>query len=108
LNGEHIAKSPYNVFVDEEADADESGLESFAFTIVAKRKNGEQKPRGGDQFKVKIHIKDSEEEVEGVNTKDRGDGRYRVAYKLPGEGEYLINITLNGRHIKGSPWRQNV
>eukprot|EP01119_Soliformovum_irregulare_P015542 TRINITY_DN437_c0_g1_i1.p1 TRINITY_DN437_c0_g1~~TRINITY_DN437_c0_g1_i1.p1 ORF type:complete len:1056 (-),score=389.88 TRINITY_DN437_c0_g1_i1:223-3369(-) len=108
LNGDHIAKSPYQVYVDEEADADESGLENFSFGIVARRKNGEQKPRGGDQFAVKIQRKEPAEDVEGIQIKDRGDGRYRVTYSLPGEGEYLVNITLNGRHIKGSPWRQNL
>jgi len=58
---------------------------------------------------VKIFKADSEHApVEGVNFKDCGDGRYKVSYTLPESGEYNVHITLNGKHIKGSPWRQNV
>lgn len=110
MNGGHVAKSPYNVTVDEEADPDHSGLEGFVFTIQARDKSGGNKPRGGDRFAVKIFTADKENEpVEGVNVKDCGEGRYKVSYKLPdGPGEYNVHILLNNRHIKGSPWRQCV
>eukprot|EP01117_Protostelium_nocturnum_P011023 TRINITY_DN39_c0_g1_i2.p1 TRINITY_DN39_c0_g1~~TRINITY_DN39_c0_g1_i2.p1 ORF type:complete len:1155 (-),score=403.16 TRINITY_DN39_c0_g1_i2:144-3608(-) len=109
MNGGHVAKSPYHVDVEEEADADESGLEGFVFTIQARDKSGASKQRGGDRFAVKIFTADAEHEpIEGVNIKDCGTGRYKVAYKLPGSGEYNVHITLNNRHIKGSPWRQVV
>jgi hypothetical protein len=39
---------------------------------------------------------------------DKGDGTYFVQYKLPESGEYSVDVLLNNRHIKGSPWKQNV
>jgi len=107
MNGGHVGQSPYHVYVDEEADPDHSGLENFQFIIRAKRKDGVPKPKGGDKFDVKINTADGQQ-VEDVKFRDCGDGRYKVVYNLPGSGEYLVNITLNGRHITGSPWRQHV
>ncbi|PRP88073.1 hypothetical protein PROFUN_04164 [Planoprotostelium fungivorum] len=108
MNGDHVADSPYHVFVDEEADNDASGLENFQFVIRAKRKDGQPKPKGGDRFAVKIFPADKEAEpLEDVKFRDLGDGRYKVVYNLPGSGEYNVHITLNGKHITGSPWKQS-
>jgi len=111
MNGGHVGQSPYHVYVDEEADPDHSGLENFQFIIRAKRKDGVPKPKGGDKFEVKIYPEgDTNEgkEVEDVKFRDCGDGRYKVVYNLPGAGDYKVHITLNGKHITGSPWKQSI
>jgi len=107
MNGAHVGQSPFHVFVDEEADPDASGLENFQFIIRAKRKDGVPKPKGGDQFNVRIFPTEGEE-VQDVKFRDCGDGRYKVVYNLPGAGDYNVHITLNGKHITGSPWKQTI
>jgi len=102
-----IQGSAFTVDVNEGADENHSGIEQFTFTIRARTKNGGDKKVGGDAFSVAVHSQ-AGEEVPDVKLKDLGDGSYHVAYKLPGPGDYAIDVMVNGKHIKGSPWKQNV
>mmetsp|Transcript_17569 Transcript_17569/g.24381 ORF Transcript_17569/g.24381 Transcript_17569/m.24381 type:complete len:756 (-) Transcript_17569:39-2306(-) len=103
LKGHGIEKNPFSVNVREGADDKYSHIEGYTFTIRAQTKQGQNKKDGGDNFKVTIH--GSAGEVKDVHVKDIGDGTYLVSYKLPGPGEYTINVTVNDKHIKGSPWK---
>lgn len=87
------------------ADEGNSFIESYTFTIRARTKKNTNKKDGGDDFKV--NIVGPAGEVQGVVIKDLGDGTYLVSYKLPEAGEYTINVTLNGKHIQGSPWKMH-
>jgi len=107
VKGKPIQGSAFTVDVNEGADEEHSGIESFTFTIRARTKLGGEKKVGGDAFAVAVHSQ-AGENIEDVKLKDLGDGSYHVAYKLPGPGEYLIDVTVNGKHIKGSPWKQNI
>jgi filamin len=106
LKGAPIKDAPFKVGIKSGADAGNTFIESFTFTIRAVDKHGKNKTYGGDKFEVKIEGKQGE--VKGVKVDDIGDGTYRVSYKLPGSGDYNVNIKINGKHIKGSPWKQSV
>jgi hypothetical protein len=43
-----------------------------------------------------------------VKAFDNDDGTYTAAYTLVGTGHYEIDVKLNGKHIDGSPFKQNV
>jgi filamin len=106
LKGKDIQDAPFYVNVKEGADHDNSGVESYTFTIRARTKKGSEKKTGGDKFAVKILNSKTNANVEGVKLKDQGDGSYFCSYKLPDSGEYKIHILLNDRDIKGSPFNQ--
>jgi filamin len=107
LKDKPISNSPYHVNVKEGADDEHSCIEGFTFTIRAKTKANENKKDGGDDFRVVINDAEGND-VPDVKLKDIGDGTYFVSYKLPGSGEYNVHVLLNGKHIKGSPWKQNI
>jgi len=112
LDGEHVGVSPVEVEVEEGADEGESIAVDYMFTIEARTKGGAPRHRGGDKFEV--HITGPEGPVESVTVEDLSlatppqPGKYRVFYTLPGQGKYVIKATLNGKDIKGSPWRQKL
>jgi len=105
LKGKPIKDAPFSVLVKEGADDEHSLIESFTFTIRAKTKRGENKKDGGDNFTVKINGPSGNVPA---NIKDIGDGTYLVSYKLEESGEHKIDVMVNGKHIKGSPWKQHI
>jgi filamin len=106
LKNQPIKDAPFTVLVREGADEAHSFIEGYTFTIRARSKKGENRKDGGDDFKVDIQGPSGP--VPNVSLKDVGDGTYFCSYKLPGAGDYTVNVKLNGKHIKGSPWRQHV
>jgi len=107
LKGKNIKDAPFTVFVKEGADSGNTFIESFSFVIQARTKQNNNCKEGGEQFKVSI-TKSTGQEVQNVKTQDNGNGLYTVSYKLPSEGDYSIGVQLNGKNIKGSPFRQQV
>jgi hypothetical protein len=104
VRGEPVKKAPFTVEVRAGASAGHSFVEGFTFKIRAVDSRGENRKDGGDDFKVEIT--GPEGVVQGVKVDDLKDGSYLVSYKLPKSGEYTVNATINGEHIKGSPWKQ--
>jgi filamin len=100
--GAPIKKAPYKVHIEEGADADHSGIEGFTFRIRARNKRGENMTKGGAKFDCHI---EGPAEVQ-LEYHDNGDGLYVVNYALAQPGDYKVNVTMDGRHIKGSPWTQ--
>jgi filamin len=104
LKGKPIKHAPFTVNVEEGADADHSGVETYTFTIRAKSKRGGNLTTGGNRFTVDVNG------PKGANptTKvvDHNDGTYTVSYSLPEPGTYKIAVKVNGKHISGSPWKQ--
>jgi len=82
-----------------------------SFTITARDSFGNKKTRGGDPFEVGIMGPAQLKAVE-----DNSDGTYscffeahsteQISYLTP--SSLLILVTLNGRHIRGSPFRPAV
>jgi len=91
-----VAKSPYTVNVKEGADNDTSVIDGYSFVIQAKTRKGANRTTGTDDFKVSITGPTNV----AVDLKDLGNGTYLVSYKLVQQGDYVINITLNGLPLK--------
>jgi len=110
--GEHVGASPIAINVEEGTDEEETIAVDYMFTIEARTVRGIPRNRGGDKFLVEItgpegpitdiHIEDL---AKAANPQP---GKYRVFYTLPGKGKYIIRATINGKDIKGSPWRQKL
>jgi hypothetical protein len=88
------------------ADAGFTVIDSFSFVVQAKTKNGENKTEGGDNLAVKVSGP-SGQDVQSTIT-DTKDGKYTVSYRVPSAGKYKINITIDGKDIKSSPFTQDV
>jgi filamin len=103
LDDENIKDSPFKVNVEQGVDYDHTGFAVFSFTVQTKDKRGELRTKGGDDFQVKF---DGPAPVE-VKTSDNGDGSYTASYLLEEQGNYKGSVTVNGKHIKGSPFNQS-
>ena len=107
-DGEHIKDSPFAVPCKEGTDASNCGFGQFTFTVQSADRRGKPKTFGGDKFAVSVKNKedpDAEAEAEGV---DNGDGTYTAKYSLSGQGTFFISVSLNGKQIKGSPFKQKL
>eukprot|EP00010_Vexillifera_abyssalis_P008583 CAMPEP_0201543964 /NCGR_PEP_ID=MMETSP0173_2-20130828/240_1 /ASSEMBLY_ACC=CAM_ASM_000268 /TAXON_ID=218659 /ORGANISM="Vexillifera sp., Strain DIVA3 564/2" /LENGTH=875 /DNA_ID=CAMNT_0047951895 /DNA_START=37 /DNA_END=2664 /DNA_ORIENTATION=- len=110
--GEPIKDMPTTAKIIEGADADNSRLGIFTFTVQSCNKKGEPKEYGGDDFEVFIKhraSKDAQEEGDvECEAIDNEDGTYTAKYKLEGQGRFSVNVKLNGKHVKGSPFRHKL
>ena len=101
--GVPVGRSPYDVEVIEGADAENTDIGTFTFQVQARTRKGEPITHGGDRMEVEV----SKDEWTGEATvTDNGDGTYRASYTVPGTGTYKVNVMLNGRKIKGCPYKQ--
>lgn len=107
LKGKPVGNTPVSVNVKDGAWHENTHVDSFSFVIRTKTKQNKDKKEGGETFEVKITHEGNKEDVKNVKINDIGDGTYVVSYNLPGEGDYKVHVLLNGRHIKGSPWKQS-
>lgn len=110
LDGKPVAHLPVDVHIRptpsaQNSYADGPGLtkvfdnEPAKFTIHARDPKGNPLTQGGDHFKVDIH---GPVHVEPVVV-DNNDGTYTVTYEPTEAGEYKVDITLDGHHIKDAP-----
>jgi filamin len=107
LKGKPVGNTPVSVNVKDGAWYENTHVDSFSFVIRTKTKQNKDKKEGGETFEVKIVHEGNKEEVKNIKITDIGDGTYVVSYNLPSDGDYKVNVLLNGRHIKGSPWKQS-
>ncbi|ELP83617.1 Gelation factor, putative [Entamoeba invadens IP1] len=109
LNNEKVAKSPYYLDVEEDADADESGVENFCFVVEAKNRRGQVQTDGKAKFTVDLDGPEGKLEDQKIKVKHLGEGKYFISYTLPSvKGDYNVNCKLNRRHIANSPFKQSV
>lgn len=78
---------------------------SFTAHVQAATRNGSLKTTGGDNFRA--NITGPRGDVSS-HVLDNGNGTYNVSYQLPGAGEYNVSVTVQGKNIRGSPYRQVV
>jgi hypothetical protein len=104
LRGKPVGGSPYTVNVQKGA-TEASFVEKYTFVIRTKTKDNELKNVGGDKFDVTV-VSPKGQPTQ-VEVQDLQNGLHVVSYSVPSDGEYTINVKINGRHIKGSPWRQH-
>jgi len=107
LKGKPVGNTPVSVNVKDGASYENTHVDGFSFVIRTKTKQNKDKKEGGETFEVKVVHEGTKEEIKTVKINDIGDGTYVVSYSLPAEGDYKVNVLLNGRHIKGSPWKQS-
>ncbi|ELP89877.1 actin binding protein, putative [Entamoeba invadens IP1] len=109
LNNDKVAKSPYYLEVEEDADADESGVENFCFVVEAKNRRGQIQKDGKAKFTVDLDGPEGKLEEQKIKIKHLGEGKYFISYTLPAvKGDYNVNCKLNRRHIANSPFKQSV
>jgi len=105
--GVPVGKSPFDVDVVAGADPDNSGIGMFKLSVTARNRRGEPMDHGGDNMEVFLKKRDGDEPWEGqANVKDNGDGTYSAEYEVPGSGDYDVTARLNGRKLKGCPFKQ--
>ena len=105
--GTPVADSPYNVEVEEGADEEETTVGHYGFTIIARDRFGEPMTTGGARVEVQIRLDAPDAQpIEGITVEDNGDGTYTSEYDIEEPGEYIISITINGRRLKGTPFKQ--
>jgi hypothetical protein len=49
--------------------------------------------------------KNDKESITNVHIKDRGDGSYRCSYVSGASGLFSLEVTLDQKHISGSPFK---
>jgi len=72
---------------------------------IEKEKN---RVNGGDKVTVEIYDPKGGD-LKNVECRDIGDGTYLVVYSVPEDyhpGEYVIHVKIDGKDIKGSPWKK--
>lgn len=126
LNGTHIFESPFTVEVMDGATkgnnstASGKGLHHAIagitdyFTVQAKDEYDNLKTISGDNFVVTMtynpsgpHIANNRPNGSFIfngTSKYIGNGRYECKYNVTISGDYFLDVTLNGKHIHGSPF----
>ena len=107
LKGKPIKDAPFNINIKAGAWPAFCLVDRYTFVVQSKTAAGENKIEGGEDIKVQINGPNGP--VDTVDLKDLGDGTYLVSYKLPhgdNQQEFNVSVTINGEHIKGSPWKQ--
>lgn len=111
VRGKPIKQAPIHVDVKAGTSAGNSFIEGFSFRIRAADLRGAPKTTGGDNFEVKIIDTKTEQLLKDVKVADNKDGSYTCTYNIPKDtpagAQFELSATLNGEHIKGSPWKQN-
>jgi len=113
LHGKPIKDAPFNVRIKSAPNAGKCyaegpGLEEAwdnepaYFTIHSVDGEGNPRTEGGDPFAVKIRGPDGEISPKVV---DNGDGTYSVSYAPDTPGDYNIDVELEGKPIKGAPFK---
>lgn len=111
IRGKPIRQAPIHVNARAGTSSGNSFIEGHSFRIRAADIRGQAKTTGGDNFEVKITNAQTGEAVKGVSVTDNKDGSYTCTYSYPKEtapgSQFDLSATLNGEHIRGSPWKQH-
>eukprot|EP01089_Gocevia_fonbrunei_P013346 TRINITY_DN340_c0_g1_i5.p1 TRINITY_DN340_c0_g1~~TRINITY_DN340_c0_g1_i5.p1 ORF type:complete len:1157 (-),score=418.97 TRINITY_DN340_c0_g1_i5:34-3504(-) len=113
LHGSPIKDAPFSVPIKSAPDAGKSwaegpGLEGAfpnepaKFTIHAVDGDGKPRNDGGDQFDVVVKGPNG---PVPVTVTDNGDGTYDVTYDPSAPGDYDVDVTYEGDHIKDAPFK---
>ena len=76
------------------------------FKVVTNYSNGRQFPHGGSRVSVKLESNAGE--VATVHVTDNNDGSYTACFVAQQIGSLELSISINGKHIKGSPYSVTV
>ena len=75
----------------------------IGFTIITKNHNNDRCSKGGSHIIIQAQSSRGGDVVP-VEVKDNNDGSYSVSFVTEQVGEVKLSITIEGDHIKGSPY----
>ena len=108
VDGKAVGKSPYTLVAEAGVDTDNSSIK-FMFSMQLKTKTGGILRFFRRTNKVTVDVTNKEADYKGEGeVQDLGEGLYKATYEVPGSGVYKVNVKLNGRKVKGSPFKQNI
>ena len=77
-------------------------------TVRARDFKGNPRTTGKEPFAIAIAAPDGATPVDAIirdnDGKEGKSGTYSCYFRISDPGQYKVSITLNGEHIKGSPW----
>jgi hypothetical protein len=107
LDGTPIKGSTFHVDILPGAFAANSSIESISFVVQTRDKRNHNMTVGGAPLKVECTGPKKEKIT--VDLKDHNDGLYTAKYSVKaGKGQYTVNVTIDGNHVQGSPFTQNI
>jgi len=107
LDGKPIKGSTFHVDIKPGALPGNTIIEWFYFTVRAIDKRGKHVPTGGENVHVQVYKPDGAK-CKDTKVEDRQDGTYHVSYKASVSGNYKVEVQVNGKDIKGSPFTQKI
>jgi len=107
LDGKPIKGSTFHVDIKPGAWPGNTIIEWFYFTVRAIDKRGKPVPTGGENVHVQVYKPDGQK-CKDTKVEDKKDGTYYVAYKASQSGNYKVEVQVNGKDIKGSPFTQKI
>ena len=78
--------------------------EELKFSIITKYRNGSQCSIGGSQVSVQLESNTGEVIMTSAQVRDNNDGSYMASFVVQQGGEMKLSASVNGQHIKGSPY----
>ncbi|XP_054284640.1 tripartite motif-containing protein 45-like [Macrosteles quadrilineatus] len=63
---------------------------------------------GGTRVAAELRYRDAAQRRVAVHVTDRGDGSYTVEFTPDASGNMSLNVTIQGKHIQGSPFNVSV
>ena len=92
--------SAHHSFVEGNKNKTTQEGQSAIFTLVAKDDKGKPLAQGGDLVRAMVSSKPAKAgDLQAVEVKDSGNGRYDIHCSTPCAGEYAIKISVNGTFL---------
>jgi filamin len=101
-----IKGSTFHVDIAPGAWAANSSIENYTFMLQTRDKKNKNMTVGGAP--VKVDIQAPNKQKVNVDLKDNNDGTYIAKYSIKGKGAHTVNVTIDGHHVQGSPFTQNM
>jgi hypothetical protein len=77
------------------------------FMLEARSYEGQCCDKGGETVTVRLRLRDSKNNIEGTS-RDKKNGFYDLSFTAPSSGSYLIDVFINSRPIKDSPFQVRI
>ena len=77
------------------------------FTVTAWTRSKERVTVGGDRVTARL-VSAADGSATEATAADAGDGTYSVSYAVTSAGEYRLDVVVNGRAVRGSPFAVSV
>ena len=77
------------------------------FTLEARNLIGERFNKGSDKVTVRSTLVCDGRSIQGTVV-DKHSGHYELSFTPPSRGEYHLHVTINNKHINGSPFTMSV